>query len=269
MFPYRFDLLVPPNLVWVGAFESILPDQGISGVILDGGHYTYAVSAQPWRWTMSTMNAFAMDLLDPEVDPAETRRVVPYGWHRRESSANEMLRCFFRDNDAVLRFSFGNQGLLHRLRDFAGLASFADELRAQISLGSLVTLADDGERVNPLALYTYEAFLHLIGEGACVLPSDCSVTTKSRELGYLPSYALGDLDDFLRSGIDSRHYIDLLAEIYESERIEAEDEEELLALQDLYFLYWKTNPRKRAYLERLLELRRRLRLPARGDPISD
>ena len=249
-------IFYPPNLVWVGAFEHILAENGIDSVILDGAHYRLGASAQTWKWTLSDINHIATELLEPDVDPREVWRVVEYRARELplDGSKQRRLRCFFRDNRAVARFSFGNAGLIHCVDDAGASADFVNDLSKQTDAGHLITLADDGDRVNPVSLFRYQGFLHELAAGTCALPADCSPSRAYPELAYLPSFATAGFDEFVRSGLDSTHYLSLLAELYANDRLDARGVDELLALQDVFFLFWKTLPRKHEYLERLLTL---------------
>lgn len=118
----------------------------------------------------------------------------------------------------------------------------------------MITFADDGDRVNPVSLYPYERFLDLIGEDTCVLPAHLGTDPDRPLMPYLPSWAPDGLDEFLRDGADSAHYLSLLDDLYHLDTMSAAGEEELLALQDVFFLFWKTLGRKREYLRRILNL---------------
>lgn len=248
----------PPNLVWIGAFETILAANGIRAVILDGGHYRYATSVQTWRWTLTDVKHMKTELLDTHVDARETWRAVPYVASDpacRESSQST-INCYFRDDDAVSKLSFGSNGLIHHVGAIDELRDLAETLSALVRGGNLITLADDGDRVNPVSLYGYESFLEWLGDGGCVLPKPPNTLAPTIPmLSYLPSYAIAGFDAFIREGLDSSHYLQILSEIASSDALRPVDEDELMALQDVFFLFWKTLPRKRVYLERALALR--------------
>lgn len=264
------SLFFPPNYVWVGAFEPLLRQMHLTATILDAAHYRLAVSPQSWRWASTDLSQVSSGLLDPGVDPRETRRVVQYQsmGPTQEGAAARQLRCFFRDNELVARFSFGNSGLIHHADDRSALLSFVGEMRAAFDEGNLVTIADDGDRVNAVSLYAYESFLELVGEDQCRLPSAYAPCARGPRLEYLPSFALAGFDDLLCSGSDSRHYLALLNEVFRHPSLSPEAEAELLALEDVFFLFWKTLPRKRSYLERLLKLHADVQYPEGREPIG-
>lgn len=244
----------PPNLVWVGAFGQILAEAAVDRAILDGMHYRLAASAQTWRWSQTEIDHVATELLPADVDPSETQRVVACQLGSgTETGTPPRLRCFFRENRTVSAFSFGNSGLLHR-DDLAALGELACTIKKQTVEGRLITLADDGDRVNPVSLYGYESFLDRLGEAVCTLPSACEANPGEPDLPYLPSFAIDGFRDFLHEGVDSEHYLSLLNELYRHRMTDPAKEAELMALQDVFFLFWKTVPRKRDYLERVLKL---------------
>jgi hypothetical protein len=245
----------PPNFVWVEAFERILPDLGIGTTILDGSHYRSAVSPQTWTWSAHRIERMGSAMLGPQVDRREARRVVTYrtdSWPQAEGVGGR-LRCLFRDNDLVARFSFGNTGLIHLDGAGEALDALVAEVRRAVDSGCTVTLADDGDRVNPLSLYQYEAFLARIGDGTVAPAGSMAPSGDYPDLACLPAFAIDGFDEFLRGGVDSGHYLALLAELTGRRAMEEAVDVEVLDLQDVFVLFWKTVARRRVYFDRVLD----------------
>lgn len=245
----------PPNFTWTSTLPALLAEAGFGEALLDEDHYVLATSTQLWRWTVQRGSRLATTLHETMVDRRELHR--PYVHPVRGSVAGRLV-CYVRDFDLVRRISFGTTGVLHRpLEDDAIKAAAADVARL-VKGGGRVTLADDGDRINPVSLAGYRRFLELLQPGATVLPSDPGADAAgATELLYLPSFSIADVRGFWLHDLDALHYARILDEIYRV-GVPEELEDALLELQDVFFLFWKTLPRKSYYLDRLLELWRQV-----------
>lgn len=241
----------PPNFTWTSTLPTLLAEAGFDGALLDEDHYVLATSTQLWRWTVQRGSRMATTLHETMVDRRELHR--PYV-HPVRGGLEERLTCFVRDFDLVRRISFGTTGVLHRPLEEDAIAAAAADVAGLVEAGGRVTLADDGDRINPVSLAGYRRFLELLPPGATVLPGDLgSDLAGATELLYLPSFSIADVHGFWLHDLDSVHYARVLDEIYRT-GVPEELEDVLLELQDVFFLFWKTLPRKSYYLDRLLAL---------------
>jgi hypothetical protein len=251
----------PPNFTWTSTLPSMLSDIGYTAIILDEDHYVLSTSTQLWRWTVQRGSRMATTLHETMVDRRELHRP----WvHRTGDGGSKRLMCFVRDFDLVERISLGTSGALHRPFDEKAIGAAVADLTDLVESGARITLADDGDRINPVSLAGYRLFLELLSQSAVVCPSDIDEEPEgATELLYLPSFSVADVREFWLSDLDGMHYAKILDEIY---RVGVPDEleGELLELQDVFFLFWKTLPRKRYYLDRLLDLWERVCEPGKN-----
>jgi Glycosyl hydrolase family 57 len=245
----------PPNFTWTSTLPALLTEAGYDGALLDEDHYVLATSTQLWRWTVERGSRLATTLHETMVERRELHR--PYV-HPVGGNPGGLLRCFVRDFDLVRRISFGTTGALHRPLEEDAIDAAAAEVVRLAEGGGRVTLADDGDRINPVSLAGYRRFLELLPPGTAVLPSDAGAgSVGATELLYLPSFSIADVHGFWLHDLDALHYARILDEIHRA-GVPEELEDALLELQDVFFLFWKTLPRKSYYLDRLLALWRRV-----------
>jgi hypothetical protein len=241
----------PPNFTWTSTLPSMLSDIGYTAIILDEDHYVLSTSTQLWRWTVQRGSRIATTLHETMVDRRELHRP----WvHQTRAGGSRRLVCYVRDFALVERLSLGTTGVLHRPFNADEIGSAAADVTDLVESGARITLADDGDRINPVSLASYRLFLELLSQRAVVCPGDINEEAEgATELLYLPSFSIADVREFWLSDLDGMHYAKILDEIY---RVGVPDEleDELLELQDVFFLFWKTLPRKRYYLDRLLDL---------------
>jgi hypothetical protein len=238
---------------WTSALEHILRDLAFRGFVIDEAHYTYATATQLWRWTVGN-NAKLTSVLQPTM---LDRRELHFPYSYRSDDRSGELTCFIRDFALVRKFSFGSSGLIHRPFERQAVDSFVDDLVPLLEDERRLTLADDGDRVNPISLAAYQEILRRLPEEVFVTPRDRNRGPEPKELVYLPSFSIADLNEFWLADIDSVNYLRLLDEIYAA-GVPGELEEDLLELQDVFFLFWKTVPRKRYYLDNALALWKRV-----------
>jgi hypothetical protein len=245
----------PPNLTWTSTLPTLLAEAGYVSALLDEDHYVLATSTQLWRWTVQRGSRLETTLHETMVDRRELHR--PYVHPVRGGAAGRLL-CSVRDFELVRRISFGTAGVLHRPLEEEAVAAAAAEVARLVEGGGRITLADDGDRINPVSLAGYRRFLELLPPEATALPGELGPGLEgAAELPYLPSYSIADVRAFWLHDLDGVHYARLLDEVYRA-GVPEELEDALLELQDVFFLFWKTIPRKSYYLDRLLALRRQL-----------
>jgi hypothetical protein len=245
----------PPNFTWTSTLPWLLADAGYSGVVLDEDHYVLSTSTQLWRWTVERGSRMETTLHETMVDRRELHRAYV---HPAGDDATRRLTCFVRDFGLVRRISFGTVGVLHRPFDEEAIGAAGADVVQLVEAGGRITLADDGDRINPVSLAGYRLFLELLPPGAIVCPRDLNrEIAGATELLYLPSFSIADVRGFWLHDLDGLHYARILDEIYRA-GVPEELESALLELQDVFFLFWKTLPRKRYYLDRLLAMWRRV-----------
>ena len=245
----------PPNFTWTSTLPTLLEEAGFDAALLDEDHYVLATSTQLWRWTVQRGSRLATTLHETMVDRRELHR--PYV-HPVRGGRSGRLMCFVRDFDLVRRISFGTAGVLHRPLEEDAIDAAAAAVIGLVEGGGRVTLADDGDRINPVSLAGYRRFLELLPPGTTVLPGDLGAdSAAATELLYLPSFSIADVRGFWLHDLDALHYARILDEIYRA-GVPEELEDTLLELQDVFFLFWKTLPRKTYYLDRLLALWRQV-----------
>jgi hypothetical protein len=244
----------PTAFTWSGALQEVLPEFGFRRLIIDEAHYVYATSTQLWRWKVGR-DAEMTTLLQPTfLDRRELHRQYRYS-----VGGDQSLLCFIRDVELGRALSFGFTGAIHRPLDREGLDAVVARLSNSLSNDTCITLADDGDRVNAVSLASYERFLRALPEDVFSTPGDITSDRNEKALAYLPSFSIADQQKFWLSDLDSVQYLRLLDEIYACD-VPLELEEDLLELQDVFFLFWKTVPRKRYYLEKALILWRRVKV---------
>jgi hypothetical protein len=245
----------PPNFSWTSTLPTLLAEAGFAGALLDEDHYVLATSTQLWRWTVQRGSRLATTLQETMVDRRELHR--PY-IHPVRGGMEGRLRCHVRDFGLVRQLSFGTAGVLHRPLEEDAIDAAAAAVVALVEGGGRVTLADDGDRINPVSLAGYRRFLELLPPFTTVLPGDLGARSAGEtELLYLPSFSIAEVHDFWLHDLDALHYARILDEIHRA-GVPEELEDALLELQDVFFLFWKTLPRKSYYLDRLLDLWRRV-----------
>lgn len=242
----------PTAFTWASSLAFILPEFGFRRFVIDETHYTYATATQLWRWTVGPNAQLASTLQTTMLDRRELH--IPYRYRTDDSQS---LTCFIRDFELVREFSLGSSGLIHRPLESEARDRFLEYVTRLEGGGRCLTLADDGDRITPVSLAAYQRVLHEFPEDVFVTPRDGCGEREEKELVYLPSFSIADHHNFWLADIDSVHYLRLLDEMY-ARGVPRELEDDLLELQDVFFLFWKTVPRKRYYLEKALTLWKRV-----------
>jgi hypothetical protein len=244
----------PPNFTWTFVLGWTLLGAGYRAVILDDDHYRAATATQLWRWTVDRLSRLETVMQETVVDHREVHRPYRYLVPGRNAGHGTPLMLYFRDSRLVRRLSFGTSGALHSPLEVERVHAVAREISTLLSSGGRITIADDGDRINPVSLAGYRALLEAVPAADTVSPSEPGDVADT--LAYLPSYSIADQWGFWLSDIDSFQYVRALEEIYRLDA-SADLDAELLELQDVFFLFWKTVPRKAYYLERLRRIMER------------
>jgi len=254
LFGVKPTTFFPPNFTWVSILSELLPNLGIKNVVLDESHLKLCFKIQTWKWNVSRTNEMKSVLIDTYLDRRELHKIYTY-----RTSNNKELRLFFRDFDAVKNLSYGNSGLFHKPFEWDKLEKYINKVISQLREGDFITLADDGDRINPISLYNYNNFLKHFNENNFSTPSLLAHSQISaNKISYLPSYSIASLRNFWLNDLDSFYYLNLLNEIYKlsihkPEYIEP-IQDDIMELQDVYFLFWKTLSRKKYYMEKLYKI---------------
>jgi len=245
----------PPNFTWISILGHLLLDFGIRHVILDESNYRMSCKIQTWKWDLLNENDMNTLLIDTFLDRRELHKIYKYNPTQKN---DHELKLFFRDFDVTKHLSFGNSGLFHRPFEWNDLDTYLCNITSKLNFGNCITMADDGDRVNSISLYNYDKFLRYIGDHDdidFVTPSLINIdAVKMTYVPYLPSHSLGDHHSFWLQDLDSMHYLDLLNELYALIDEKGCYEDEVMDLQDVYFLFWKNIMRKKYYMDKLYEL---------------
>lgn len=239
----------PGNFAWTPTLPTELTRLGYRSILLDSRHFADAMRTQSWRWESaeSGMTSVMLEtaVLDDEVHAAY-----------RYATADGDLTLIFRSWSLVRQWTFGNTGLLHAPWE-TSIPARIEQLREQ-STQALLTIADDGDRINPVSLANYRQLLTTCR--ATVLPvsvlEDLPRHRSARILSYLPTFIVGSLDDFWCADADARHYQLLLSELRDRVRGGFVSPMDLMALEDVFPIFWKNVARKRWYFDRIAELLR-------------
>lgn len=246
LFDRRPVCFLPGNYTWVPSLGLLLPRHGIRRAFLDGGHLHRATAVQRWRWSVDETTEFA-DSLVP-LGLARESLHLAYRLKMNDTTDRDELVVLFRDTRAVETISTGQRGALHRPLEKAARDTALRELQGQ---SGVVTLVDDGDRVNALSAFGYRRWIealrpHLVlGETAAARPT--------RQLDYLPGYSVADLERFWLAGPDARHWVRLLDEIRRSP-VAAKEDRRFLRLHDVFPLFWRNHWRCRLFWSEALEM---------------
>lgn len=247
----------PPNFTWISVLNYLLLDFGIRYVILDGDHYKLCYKCQAWKWNLFKSDKMETFLIDTSLDKRELYQI--YRYKEKEFAKDNTLKLFFRSFDIIKKLSFGNSGFFHKPFDWENLEKYLQGIISQLGSGNYITLADDGDRINPISLYNYGKFLKSLNDINFATPASINYAYDDLpHIPYLPSYSLGNLQSFWLQDVDSIHYLYLLNNIY-ALHYNLKDcskgiEDDIMELQDVYFIFWKTISRKKYYMEKLYNL---------------
>ena len=237
---------LPANFTWVSFLGPILNEAGIQNVILDSRHFSHCNTTQIWKWS-ERGDLSLKSISEPMPDPQGSHHVA-YSFDA-DVDTQTKLSVFFRDWIIAKKFSFGNAAILHEPYSDQKRERFFDEMANAVSDGKILTLADDGDRINPVSLLGYEEFLETLGSECFALPMSFSNEVQRGGLiNWIPSFSIGDLETFWMASADSRQYIEVLNDIYRLGREREDTLEQLLELQDVYYLFWHNKSEKKEFL---------------------
>lgn len=216
----------PANFAWSPILPYIMSSLGLSRIILDQAHLDVVGAMQDWKWNaLGQMNA-----LVPAALPKESIRRM---WILFDNET-PILDLFFVDRERVQAFSFGDVGKIHNPQ-FEELTD--NEPSILEGPPGLTIIADDGDRINALSALRYEQELSRARK-FLVNMNEISDNAPGR-LDYLPGFSLGDTFDFWLSGPESLHWLSILNEV--ENRSGGVVSEQLLSLQDVYPIFWRTH----------------------------
>jgi len=240
----------PSNFAWTPLSAHLLASLGIRDVILDESHYKTACKIQMWKWNSPDNGAMDTSMIDSFLDRRELNYVYEY-----EVDEHEKLWILFRDFDAVRNISFGSTGFLHRPFYWNDLEKYLQLALSQIKPRKCLTLADDGDRINSASLYNYSKMLNYIkGINDIDLTIPACLNYEKIDISsipYLPSHSLGGFYSFWLKDLDSIQYLYRLNEVYDLECSSKDMEEDIMELQDVYFMFWKNIANKKYYINKL------------------
>jgi hypothetical protein len=255
IFGARPVFFYPPNMSWVPSMETLLREEQINAIVLDEGHYRKACQTQTWKWNCSDNMKMETVMLDTMLDEQECQ--TPFHMSQPNSQdGNAHITAVFRSTRFVKEWTYGNSGILHKPFHRDEYNSRLEVLKETICKGSYITIADDGDRVNPVSLKNYSLFIKDMKDCMDKSYNLMDRTIKTQPIEYLPSFALGDLHDFWYSDFDAIHYSSLLRDLLIAESQGKVKIEDILPVEDVYPLFWKVMARKRWYFDKMLDLLR-------------
>ena len=246
----------PPNFTWVSIMEPMLIDIGVKNVVLDSSHYILSCKTQVWKWSSQTEDKLNTLLKDTVINNKEIHKIY-YLSQNKQNESQKSIYVFFRDFAAIEKLSFGNTGMFHQPYNWKALQKYCQNLLSKLQPKEFVTLADDGDRINPVSIQNYTLFLkEFISHPFYRLVDLSDVNYSFSDIPYLPSFSIGDHLSFWLSDLDGIHYKNLMDQVYQIKKNIQSDylEEEIMDLQDVYFLFWKTISRKKYYREKIYNI---------------
>ena len=248
LFGHRPEVFFPGNFAWVASLNQLLPSLGVRRTILDGSHLTRATATQRWHWSIDGETVFADSLI-----PLGLSRTALHQPYRLTTRDGGDLSLLFRDTAAVMAFSAGRSGAIQEPLTTAALGNAIGML---VEGGEIITLADDGDRVNALSILAYRRFLESVGPSRFVT-SAAGAAYARRRLDYLPGFSIADLHRFWLADADSLHWLTALDELRRAQP-ELSTDPAFLRLHDVYPLFWRNHWRCRLFWQAADDLRRNL-----------
>ena len=230
-----------PNFAWHPATDRLLATLEIGGAVLDSRHLTSAATARGWKWSTDAFGGVTATDTPAFVSPWEHRRVRTLS----VGSARPM-HVLFRDWPLTRALTFGNDSEIHKPdRDVHAHLAECDRR-------DLIVLADDGDRIRPASRRGYQELLGFARDVADwqALAEEISPLPSLREL---PAFSQPGFDELLRRSLDARMYWSLLNQIA-ALPLDSTQLNRLLALQDVFYPFWKGCGRRRWYLDAAVEL---------------
>lgn len=232
-----------PSFAWHPATLGVLAKLGINGLVLDSRHLESGVTARAWKWATDSSGAVAEIDAAPFVAPWEHRRVRTLPGAGDDAPP---LRLVFRDWALTQALTFGNDAEMHLAE-----REFVRHLDG-CGVEDLIVLADDGDRVAPASRRGYEELLSAFGGAASwrdLIEEDSTLPS----LRELPAFSQPGFDELLRTSLEARMYWSLLDQIA-AEPLDEAQLRRLLALQDVFYPFWKGCGRRRWYLDEAVAL---------------
>jgi hypothetical protein len=247
-----------PNFVWRPGVEVLCAEHGLAGVVLDSRHLAAASVSRSWRWDATPEGAVHVESRPLPTEPWEHRALQALDGPRGEKT----LRIAFRDWEQTRALTFGNDGAIHRADGRVQIEATVRDARE--NSGSLVVVADDGDRITGTSHRGYRTLLDVAGPLANwrELVDSEPVSPSIREL---PAFSPPGIGALLRESDDARYYWSTLREL-EAAAESSEDRLRLLALHDVFYAFWPGVGRRRWYVEQVTEL---LQEHARGQALGE
>jgi hypothetical protein len=240
----------PGNFAWAPVLANLLPELGLQTTLVDEAHVVQARQTQLWRWVGTDALRMESQLVDTVMEEGVWNR--PYRLH---ASTNAALGVRVQCSCLRRELSFGMTGAIHHAWDDAPLDALMRKLRASGACGDDVWVfsGDDGDRINPVSIHQYRMLLQQLG------PELSSVSEPLQAIGeapldFLPAYAPGGVA-FWQDSVTVA-WLRVLDELYRAVDLGTCDADELLALQDVFPIFWKRIARARWFHERAWELLR-------------
>lgn len=240
----------PGNFAWAPVLANLLPELGLHTTLVDEPHLVEARQTQLWRWVGTDALRMDSQLVDTVMEESVWSR--PYRLH---ASTNAALRVRVQCGWLRRELSFGMTGAIHHAWDDAPLDALVRKLRASGACGDVwVFGGDDGDRINSVSIHQYRRLLQQLSRELSFV-SEPPHAIREATLDFLPAYAPGGVA-FWQDSV-AIAWLRVLDELYRAVDLGTCDADELLALQDVFPIFWKRIARARWFHERAWELLRR------------
>ncbi len=238
----------PGNLAWAPVLGMLLRECGLRTTIVGETHLREAQQTQLWQWLQGNaahMGSVLVDTLGD--DPLEGRRFA------LELEGGARLRLVMASSGLRGALSFGTQGAIHHAWDDAPVDAAVRDLRARGARWQAFS-GDDGDRINPVSIHPYRRLL--AGLGPILAGLGAADEDDAEVMEFLPAHAPGGIafwqDDTAAA------WLRLLDEVYRAADAGVVGVDDVLALQDVFPLFWKRSARTRWFHERAWSLASRM-----------
>lgn len=244
----------PTDLGWAPWMGPLLHDLGFSWVVIDSPSLTLGNALPQW----SEVNHEGLVTLSPEIESISLDQELHRAYIHEIN--NRDIKVFIRDHNLSLGLTDFDKGVIYNQDK---INDFAQKIKNTTGPERLVTIAEDGERINAQTIRNYRLFLITLQQ------QQITFTTPSAFLGlnfrlqhrYFPASTFQyDLNPWL-STMDDQVYFAYLKRVEEKiqlleiksiqassksvKKCLAEAKESLLKSQDSGCVFWKFHQRTR------------------------
>ena len=237
----------PGNLAWAPVLGALLRELGLRAAVIGETHLREAQQTQLWQWLQGSVTHMGSVLVDTLAgDPLEGRRFA------LELEGGARLQLVMASSGLRGALSFGTQGAIHHAWDDAPLDAAVRDARARSPRWQAFS-GDDGDRINPVSIHQYRRLLAGLGPILAGLPA---VDDDAEVMEFLPAHAPGGIAFWQDE--TAAAWLRLLDEVYRAVDAGAVAIDDVLALQDVFPVFWKRIARARWFHERAWSLASRI-----------